>query len=752
MFIVLQKRIFFFIMIIILLAGCAQPSAVPTTAPTLAPGQPTPTTTPGGKPTPIDQVTHAPSAQDAARAYLEAWKGGQYQGMYDMLTLLSKDAHKNTDFIKYYQDAETSLTLKSIDYDILSTLTNLGDAQVRFSVTFHTNLFGDIKRESMMDFALVQGQWRVAWDEGMIMPELKGGNKLALDVTAPPRGNILDRNGSAIAADSDSVALGYIPQQIPLGTASNLIGVLSQLLNKNASQLSNELEYAWQTPAQYMPVGEVPLQEVQRFFPTLQASGAIINNYKSRFYFDGGIAPQIIGYTLFISEEQKQSYLRLGYNGSEKVGAAGLEKWGEQYLIGQRSAKLYVVDANGQPVTLIGQVDGKPSASIYTTFDKDFEARVERSLRGFTGSIVVLQRDTGKILAMASAPTFDPNLFDPANNNSRFLLGDILNNQDKPMVNRAAQSSYPPGSVFKIVTLAAALESGLYDPATYTFDCTSDFTELPGVTLYDWTHWKNYLPSGMVTLRTGLMRSCDPLFYHLGLDMYRKNMPKAVSDMARAFGLGSGTGVNQIAEDSGSIPDPQNEGDAVQLAFGQGENLVTPLQMADYIAAVGNGGTLYRSQIVEKIVQPDGEVLQQFKPEVRGKLPVKPDNLKLIQDAMHDVIANPKGTAHQPFLGLNIPLHGKTGTATNSQDIEHAWFGGYTANEDGNDIAVVVMCENAGEGSAVAAPIFRRVVEYYLYGKATTIYPWESNFFVTKTPTSIPETSTPGPTPTVPAQ
>ncbi len=742
------KRCFLFCLILVLTA-CSQPTAS-ATGTAIQPSA-THSGDKGDLPTPQVMTTHAPSVKEAAISFLTAWKGSQYQTMYDMLSTLSKDAHTSDDFIKYYRDSSTGLTLKSLDFNVQSILTNPDTAQVNVDVVYHTNLFQDIERQVLLNLTLEQGQWKIAWEEGAVLPELKGGNKLALDISVPSRGNILDRNGSAIAAESDAVALGYIPIQVPNGMAGTLISMIAQLTDQSAHEVSLAYEKAWDTPYDYIPVGEVPLEQVQRYYEQLVSSGMIMENYKSRFYFDGGVASQVVGYTLYISEDQKEEYMRKGYNGSEKVGYAGLEKWGETYLMGQRGAKLYVLDPVGQPVTLLAQTDAKPAATIYTTFDRDFQKNVERSLRGLNGSIVVLERDTGRILAMASSPTYDPNLFDPSNNNSRFSLTDLLNDPDNPQLNRATQSSYPPGSVFKVVTLAAALESGLY-PSNYTYECGTEFTELPDVTLYDWTHWKGYKASGTLTLAEGLMRSCDPLFYHLGLDMFRQHMPNAVSDMARAFGLGSPTGVEQIAEDSGSIPDPKTEGDAVQMGIGQGALLVTPLQVADYIAAVGNGGTLYRSQVIEKVTRPGGEELLKFEPEARGKLPVSPENLKIIQDAMYEVVANPRGTAHGRFIGLNIEIHGKTGTAT-SNDIEkeHAWFAGYTNmnRTDRPDIAIVVMAEHAGEGSEVSAPIFRRVVEYYFYDKPMTVYPWESTFFVTRTPTPLPpDTPTPGPSET----
>lgn len=698
-------------------------------------------------PVPQVNVTSAPDIQAAATEFLTAWQNDDYQSMYEMLTPVSRDAISFENFEKRYRDAAANLSLDSLSFELLSTLTNPTSGQIAYRINFKTVLLGEIQRETVMNLVLENGGWKIQWDDGMIMPELRGGNRLALDINVPVRGSIYDRTGNALAAQADAVAIGILTEQID--SRSELISQVSRVTGRPANDIAELIRgdsLNW-----YVPVGEAPLADVQERYDALSGlPGLAMNNYSSRYYYYNGAAPHLTGYVLSIPAEELEAYQRKGYRVDEKIGASGLEKWGDNYLSGSRGASLYVVDLQGQIVTRLAQTDSNPSMNIYSTIDREFQIGVQRALAGFRGAIVVMEVDTGRILAMVSSPTFDPNAFEPNNYNSSLLLNEILNNPDRPLINRATQGGYPLGSVFKIVTMAAALESGAYTPET-EYNCKSDFTELPGYILDDWTKERGLAPSGVLTLVEGLMRSCNPWFYHIGLDLYRQNRTKDVSNMARAFGLGSATGIGQVAEDVGAVSDPANEFDAVQMGIGQSTMLVTPIQVVDFIAAIGNGGTLYRPQAVEKITSPDGEQPFTFQPEVRGKLPVKPETLAAIMDGMQGVVEDRRGTAQVTFLGLGLKVYGKTGTAQNPAAKPHAWFAGFTDEnrEDKPDIAVVVIAENAGEGSAIAAPIFRRVLELYYFGKPLRLFPWEASYWVTKTPTpTLGPTDTPGPTAT----
>ena len=686
-------------------------------------------------PTPVIVTTRVPDPESAASVFLDAWKIEDYPKMYSLLTPISKDAISLEDFVNKYSDTAINLSLQTIEYSILSSLTNPTTSQVAFRIVYKTVLLGDISRDMTMFLSQDKGYWLVQWEDGLILPELKGGNRLSLDYNIPARGNIYDRNEKAIAAQTDAVALGVIPAFILPEYEDAVISILNKLTGIPAPWIRSQY---FGTENFYINVGETTADSYNQYSGALaQYSGVDVTPYNTRFYYDGGVAPQTIGYVQLVPAEDLDEFRRKGYLGDEKVGVSGLEKWGEEYLAGKHGGNLYVIGPDGQIVTRMASAEPGASQSIYTTLDKDLQIGAQNAMAGFTGAAVVLERDTGRILAIVSVPGYDPNLFDPFNANFQFL-GNMLSNPQQPLVNRATQGQYPLGSVFKIITMAAALESEQFKKES-TYNCTHEFTELAGITLYDWTYEKELPPSGLLDLQGALMRSCNPWFWHIGLNLYQIGLPNAVPDMTRAFGLGTATGIGQIAEGSGNVPDPASEGDATQLAIGQGELLVTPLQVAHFIAAIGNGGTLYRPQIIEKITPPIGDPTLVFTPESQGKLPISAENLTIIQEAMYSVIENERGTAYRTFVNMGIPIYAKTGTAQNNPgEKPHAWFAGYTdaQNPDKPDIAIAVLVENQGEGSDWAAPIFRRIVELYFSGQIGRRYPWESTYYITATPTS----------------
>jgi len=703
-------------------------------------------------------VTRVPSADAALRAFLDAMSRAvtgttslaeDYTTMYSMITQTNRDAISQDDFSKHYTDDLNAMSAKTVEYNILSMLTDPQNSQVSFHITYHTSLFGDIQRDFNTNLVLENGQWRLQWDDGLILPELAGGKLLVANSDSPARGDIYDRNGNAIATQTDAYALGLVAGEVSPDSEDAVFNKLEQLTGVRREIIRNN--YQNYAAGNYVPVGEASVEAVNASGIT-GFNGVKASPYTSRFY-EPNLAPNAVGYTLFISPTDYNTYRRLGYSGAERVGYGGLEKWGESYLHGRNAATLYITSADGTYETVLAQVNSEPAASITLTIDKDLQEQAQAAMDGLPGAIVVMEVDTGRVLAMVSSPGFDPNWYDLNNLNRQFT-------DEQPTFNRAAQGTYPLGSVFKIVTMAAALESGVFTPDT-TYECGYAFTDIPGHTLYDWT-WDRCLtekqnngtdkclgasaqPSGLLTLKEGLMRSCDIWFYHIGFDLWNLGKGNLISEMAKSFGLGNGTGIEQVAESKGSIPNPADGLQATSIAIGQSDVQVTPLQVATFIAAVGNDGTLYRPQLVEKIQPVTGDAINVFRPQPNGTLPITKENLKAIQDAMRSAVENKRGTAYSRFAGFAYPIAAKTGTAESGTTDPHAWFAGYSlANRpDKPDIAVAVLVNYQGEGSTWAAPIFRRVMEIYFNGHGQTVYPWENGFGVLN-----PDYGAPAPTPT----
>ncbi|MCL4530249.1 MAG: penicillin-binding transpeptidase domain-containing protein [Chloroflexi bacterium] len=705
-------------------------------------------------PTPLPtarvSVTHAPDARIAITNFLEALKTNDFASMYALLASDSKAALTQDAFAKQYNDALDAMGVEKLDYEVHTETLHPDTALVGYGITYHTALFGDIQREFSANLKNENGEWRVEWNNNLILPEMANGDVLKTDYQIPARGDIYDQNGKPIVAQSDAYALGVVPGQI--GAKSE--AVLDTELSKVCGMPPDEIKalYANAAPDWYVGICEVSADQAKAAL-NLGIGGLQATPYNSRFYFDSGIAPQVVGYTQLIQPQQLDQYRRMGYRGTESVGQSGIEKSMESYLAGKHGGTLYVVDPNGQIVKQIAAANPQAADSVYLTIDENMQYWAQQALTGYNGAIVVLERNTGRVLAMASSPEFDPNAFDANNFNNSYLINNLLNDTNQPLVNRAAQGQYPLGSVFKIIAMAAALESGLYEPKT-TYDCQYHFTELNGITLNDWT-WEfcqnalkagkqcndpSTTPSGLITLQQGLMRSCDPYFWHISVDLFNNNRAGDITNMAHAFGIGSPTGIDDIAEATGSISVPTTLLQATNQVIGQGDVTVTPLQVARFVAAVGNGGTLYQPQLVEKVQPADGSPIQTFKPNAQGTLPVRSDNLAAIQEAMNWVMTNPLGTGYYAMLGLNIPMGGKTGTAQTGPGLEpDAWFAGYTndaQNSGKPDIAIAVIMENAGEGADYAAPIFRAMVETYYYGSPQA-QPWFGPIGNPYTPTPI---------------
>ena len=729
------------------LSACGQsPTATPPPqAPTVASQTPPvgPTVGPSPEPT-LTPTQFAPGADGVATAYLRAWENGDILGMYSLLSHTSQGMIDQSTFAERYESAQRTATVMEIDTRPLAILQKDETAEVAFQLTWYTALLGEIQREMSMQLVYEGGRWAISWSDALILPELGGGNRLQIEYQVPARANIYDRDGLGLAVEGTAVTLGVVPGSI--GDEETLLTHLSAIMGLSAEEILER--YASAEEDWYVPLGDAPQDAIAPHLdalrPFIDSGGLQLRERLTRLYRDGGVAPHVVGYTSAVPAEELDEWLTRGYRGDERVGVAGLESWGEPYLGGSRGGTLYLISPNGDPLGTIAEVPAQANRSIYTTLIKEFQIQVEGVLAdaveshpdGHAGVIIVMDVNNGQILAMASYPDFDPNLFDPINPESASGLRVLLSDTGRPLVNRTTQGIYPAASVFKIVTMSAALLSNAYLPDT-RYTCTGTWDRLgPNYVKGDWLEGGH----GNITLRQALTFSCDPYFYDVGFTLDQVDS-FLIPDTARAFGFGAPTGIQGLLENTGIIPDPEwkletygegwGRGDSVNMAIGQGFVAVTPLQITNMLAAVANGGTLYRPQVVSRIGEGGGAPEEIMEPDILGELPISAEQLAVIQESLIGVTAVSGGTATHRFTNLIVPVAGKTGTAEvptiyredgTLNEEPTAWFAAYapavaTPDQDEipdePEIAIVVMIENAGEGSAVAAPITRRVVEIY---------------------------------------
>lgn len=697
--------------ILLTLAGCGSPPPASTPVP--------PTST--SRPTPIPTPT-LPPPEDTAQQFLSAWQLADYATMYRLLTSDARADISEEAFAERYRQAQDTARVTHVRAAPRSTLRRAQTANVAVHVEWDTALVGLLQADTTLTLTLTGGLWSVAWTPDLIWPGLAGGNVMNMTWSIPRRANIYDRDGRGLAVEGKRVIVGIIPGEIVDEEA--MLAALSPIVEVPSEEI--KARYAGAQAHWFVPVAEISGEVSTANYATLSAlTGVSLLEKSVRAYRPGGpngLAAHTIGYVGVIPPGWSESYRNKGYRGDEWIGLTGLEQWGEPILAGSHGGQLDIITPQGQVVKTLAQKPAVLSRPIYTTLKRGFQELVEQILGERKGAIVAMDPNTGQILAITSHPGFDPNeIVSP----SAVTPSQPVTPTEKSYVHRALQGHYHPGSTFKPIVMAAGLESGLFTPESI-FNDPGYWDGLgPGFRKFCWLKEGH----GTIDLVTALSASCNVTFYQVGYALHQQN-GDLLPEFARQFGLGRLTGI-VLDESPGVLPnakwkqdtrgEPWYAGDTVNMSIGQGDVDVTPLQMAVMYSAIANGGTLYRPQLVLKLGSQDMGPEEIIQPEVTGRLPVSADNLAAIKQGLRGVVAGAHGTARHIFIGMPVAVAGKTGTAETATAKPDAWFAAY-APSDAPELAVVVLIENAGQGSAVAAPIARQVFEAY-FGYALTPLP-----------------------------
>ena len=561
--------------------------------------------------------------------------------------------------------------------------------------------------------------WYLQVLEGGKLQEMSERNRVRIRPVAAPRGILFDRNGLALVDNRPAFTLSLIPREID--DRDTVIARLSLLLKIPLSELQEALERV--PPDSFRPVRVrrgLTLEEVTKVEERrLELPGVVVEVEPQRVYPTSTFAAHLLGYVREVSDDQmKQGRYRRG----DMIGQSGLERLLDEYLRGRDGGERIEVDALGRPVQVMRREEPDPGAQVITTVDRRIQEAAERAMTGRSGAVVVMDPRNGDVLAMTSSPAFELDRL--AGNLDKEEWLKVIRDPLTPLMNRALQSQYAPGSVFKVVVAAAGLQEGSLTPMDRIY-CNGEF-HLGQWTFKDWKEGGH----GHVDTRTALIHSCNIFFYQAGL----KVGPAAIARYAEAFGLGAPSGIDLGGEKPGLVPflDGRRRidgrkwqaGDTVNMAIGQGQVLVTPMQVARMMSAVANGGVLWRPRLVQRVERVDGSLAYSSSSKMTGRVDLSPIVWAFLRHALSGVV-NEGGTGGAARIP-GVEVAGKTGTAqsVNKSDAakgqDHAWFASFAPAQD-PEVVVVVLVERGGKGGQVAAPIAHQIYQSIFLEKVAKV-------------------------------
>lgn len=530
----------------------------------------------------------------------------------------------------------------------------------------------------------------IMYERYLVMSE---GNRLKVIPLLAPRGSIVDREGRVLVKDVLSFDISVIYSRVK--NVNSLAEALSPILAIPREELVKKIKKARSQPYTPFPIATdvgreraINAEEISMDHP-----GLLLEVSGKREYIHGKVASNVLGYLGLINRSEFERLKPYGYRINDLMGRSGLEKQYDDYLRGTHGGKQVEVNHKGQEVMTMGLKEPVPGKLVELTIDLRLQEFCDKLLEDKRGAIVAMNPQTGAILSMSSAPSYDPNVFIERKDADE--ISRILNDKEYSLMNRAIAGAYPPGSVFKIIIALASLETGRATRDT-TFSCNGSFV-LGKRVFHCWREEGH----GEQALKEALKNSCNVYFWRLGLLLGVDN----IAEYAGKLGIGKETGVDLPGEVAGLLPSKDwkrknlkeawYKGETLNYAVGQGYLLCTPLQIVRVVSVFANKGFLVKPYIVEKI----GGV--EFKESGKEDIGASPDSIETVREGMRKVVNDKRGTGLKARQ-KDFIVSGKTGTAQTSRGKSHGWFSGF-APYDNAKLAVVVFDEYGGKGGYYAA-------------------------------------------------